>query len=320
MPTHFHIVIPVHNRVQTTLRVLGCLAAQSERSFTVWLVDDGSTDGTADEARAAFGDRLDLRILTGDGSLFWGGAVHMGMEETLKAAGDADVLVMMNDDITFEPDFLARAAGVAAAQPTALFGAMVLDDHDRDRICKSGITIKSWSLSLNYRPYEGWSLARDGERVAEFTPVDGLRALATFVPVAVARRIGNIAHKALPHYHSDFEYTYRARRAGYPVLIARDVRVFHSVATTGGFNAYSTRASLADFVRSLWDIRSPNGIKHRLNYAWLCCPKAELAPYLVTDALKTLARCLLMVGLRERAFGIRVWMNRMMGRSGRGAS
>ena len=42
-----YVVIPVFNRIQHTTRCLQTLERQSCGNFTIVLVDDGSTDGTA---------------------------------------------------------------------------------------------------------------------------------------------------------------------------------------------------------------------------------------------------------------------------------
>jgi len=54
-PPQFSIVIPVLNRAGMILRAVGSCLRQDFSSFEVWVVDDGSTDGTA-EVVEALGD------------------------------------------------------------------------------------------------------------------------------------------------------------------------------------------------------------------------------------------------------------------------
>ena len=67
------IVIPVYNRRTLTLQCLDHLQwCASLADWRVVLVDDGSTDGTADEVRTRFPH---VDIVQGSGDLFWTGAI-----------------------------------------------------------------------------------------------------------------------------------------------------------------------------------------------------------------------------------------------------
>ena len=63
------ILITCHNRRDTTLTCLSNLTQQT-LSSTVYLVDDGSTDDTSLAVQSQYPD---VNILSGSGSLFWGG-------------------------------------------------------------------------------------------------------------------------------------------------------------------------------------------------------------------------------------------------------
>ena len=100
------VLITSHNRKANTIGCLQKLMAQTVDSgieFKVYLVDDGSTDGTAEAVNARFPS---VRILKGDGNLFWCGGMRMAFAEALKSG--YDYYLWLNDDTILFPDALTE--------------------------------------------------------------------------------------------------------------------------------------------------------------------------------------------------------------------
>ncbi len=66
-----YIILPVHNRIETTHRFIKCLKRQTYTKFHLILVDDGSTDGTEEYVRT---ELHDVTVIKGNGNL--GGQGH----------------------------------------------------------------------------------------------------------------------------------------------------------------------------------------------------------------------------------------------------
>jgi hopene-associated glycosyltransferase HpnB len=103
------IVVPARDEAETIGRVIASLAAQDYGGeFNVFMVDDGSTDGTADMARAAMpvGGPGRLTVIGGQAKPpGWSGklwAVSQGV-----AAGHASLLLLADADIQHDPRHLA---------------------------------------------------------------------------------------------------------------------------------------------------------------------------------------------------------------------
>ena len=71
------ILLPVHNRVEKTIRFVQDLARQDNGNFLLILLDDGSADGTAERCRASLGSRI--TVVQGQGRWWWGGALAVGL-------------------------------------------------------------------------------------------------------------------------------------------------------------------------------------------------------------------------------------------------
>lgn len=94
------ILLTVHNRREKTLSCLEACYARiaamkkdDRYRFSVWLTDDGSTDGTSDAVSEKFPE---VQIIRGDGNLYW----NHGMIAAWKAAAASapDFYLWLNDD------------------------------------------------------------------------------------------------------------------------------------------------------------------------------------------------------------------------------
>ncbi|WP_430779843.1 glycosyltransferase [Actinoplanes sp. G11-F43] len=113
------VLLPLRDeadRVTPCLRAL--LAQRGVANLTIHVLDDGSTDGTADLVREIGGDRI--RLLTGtpppDG---WRGKPN-ACQTLADDAADADVLVFVDADVILEPDAIAGAVNLLRATEVTL--------------------------------------------------------------------------------------------------------------------------------------------------------------------------------------------------------
>lgn len=92
------ILFTCFNRKEKSLSALKLVfeaydLVKKDLNITIYLTDDGSTDGTGDAVRKNFPK---VKVLQGTGELYWAG----GMRNSWKAAikGDYDAYLLMNDD------------------------------------------------------------------------------------------------------------------------------------------------------------------------------------------------------------------------------
>ena len=98
------VLITSHNRKPLTLRCLRALISQElppGMQAEIYLLDDGSQDGTSQAVAHAFPA---VRILRGSGNLFW----CRGMREAWRVAAleDPDFYLLLNDDTFLKPKAL----------------------------------------------------------------------------------------------------------------------------------------------------------------------------------------------------------------------
>lgn len=92
----FAVLIASHNRRESTLGCLSHLLPQLGEDARVYLVDDGSCDGTA-AAVAGMKDKR-INVINGDGRLYWAKGMRKAWEAAIAARQDWDGYLWLNDD------------------------------------------------------------------------------------------------------------------------------------------------------------------------------------------------------------------------------
>jgi GT2 family glycosyltransferase len=208
-------VMAVHNRRALTLACLDSLRSQrlGDGTLDVFVLDDASTDGTA---AAIEQGHPQVRLLHGDGQMFWNGGMRRALDEAV--AEDYDHYLWMNDDTTLVDDDVVallvrteerlRARGAAPAVVVGttrhpVTGELTYGGHVRAR---------------RSRPLR-WTLVEPG---AEPRRCETMNGNIVLVPREVVRRIGNI-DPAYVQQMGDLDYGLRATAAGCEVWVAPGV-------------------------------------------------------------------------------------------------
>ncbi len=118
MSSRVWVLLPAFNEAENLPPLLGDLAETIRRwpggapPVRVLVVDDGSTDGTADAARGAQGD-LDLEVIVHAVNMNLGAAMRTGIHHVLESGADGDLLISLDADHTHPvelmPEMVERA-------------------------------------------------------------------------------------------------------------------------------------------------------------------------------------------------------------------
>lgn len=208
--------------------VLPTVLALRGVDFEVVVVDNGSTDGSADHIRATW---KDVRVVALDRNI----GVTAALNRMVRAAGDAEFVALLNNDVELEPDWLARLVATLDAHPHAAAAAgKLLRQGARDVIDRAGDAVY-WSGACFGR---GAGERDEGqfERAEEVFAVGGAAALYRR---AVFDRVGPF-DEDLFAYLEDVDWGFRARLAGYGARYEPAAVGYHrGGATLGEVNAFS---------------------------------------------------------------------------------
>jgi len=240
-------VVPVHNGREATLAFLESMAGVTWKNLEIILVDDGSSDGSAEAVAINFPG---VRILRGDGNLWWAGATNLGIREALSRG--TDYILTINNDNLVEADFIEPLLRVLEDNPRALATSKMIDFHDRDFICSFGGKI-DWHLG-EIRDYNS---RRDRMDFAVRRECDWLHGSSTLIPAAAFAELGLIDAGHYPQYLADTEFSLRAKRNGYRLFVEPMSVVYHRTDISAGTESLN-REKISSLLRG---VRSPFNLK-----------------------------------------------------------
>lgn len=239
------VIIPVYNRRAITLHCLELLGKQVDAEFRITVVDDGSSDGTSEAIRDQFPE---VDLLQGDGSLWWGGATNLGVRHALKRHKPAPYILLLNDDLEFDADYLAHMERCAVDHPGCLIGSLAVYYDDRERVFWCGRAASRRQCRYGY-------VRRDS--LSGCVPAERIPGRGMLIPRDVFECVGLLDDKTFPQHACDFDFSLRARKAGYQLLCCCDTSVVVMVSETGPGSVHR-RDHISTFLHAFLDIRSPN--------------------------------------------------------------
>jgi GT2 family glycosyltransferase len=203
-----------HNRRELTLGCLETLRGQAWfRECDLFLVDDGSSDGTGEAVRTVMPK---ANVIQGSGSLFWNGGMREAWAYAVADAQNHDFYLWLNDDVRLSPGAVAML--VADADSVVARGEAVIVAAATNEPGQDTITYGGHRRPDPRRPLRLSLVAPAGHPV----PIDSISGNIVLVSAAAQRKVGNIAPDFV-HIYGDIDYAFRARRMGVPVVLASRV-------------------------------------------------------------------------------------------------
>jgi GT2 family glycosyltransferase len=232
------ILITVHNRKEKTMRCLRSLF-DNIKDVDIFLVDDQSTDGTADEVKAIFPS---VHVITSNGNLFWNRGMHLAWSEASK--NQYDFYVWLNNDVVlYENAFKELFACASLTNHSAIISGLI-QSHDEQAIIYGGTD-------------ETKKIIATTNQLNAITHMNGNVVL---VPKSVFAILGNLD----PFYHHDLgdvDYGLRAQKKQIGVYTTRT-----PIASCERNDVCRVRLNHSTITKRFKRLYSPLGSKPSINF------------------------------------------------------
>ena len=247
------VVLVTRDAVGWLRGCLESLAAQTHPRLGVIAVDNGSTDGTLEILRRALGDGRVVALGENRGVA---GALTAATQ--LPPAQSADYLLLVHDDAALAPDAVERllegAEGIKGVERVGIVGPKIVD-WDEPRILRE-VGRSTDRFGHPYTPLQDGELDQGQyDRVLEVLFVSSAVML---VSRGAWQRTGPFDERFEGH-HDDLDFCWRARLAGFRVLMTPLATARHRDATARGERGqeqrsrstryYAERAALASMLK-----------------------------------------------------------------------
>ncbi len=213
-----YILLPVHNRKDITAKFIDSLLSQTYENYHLLLIDDGSTDGTEEMVRALV-EAEKLTVIKGKGNWWWAGSLQQGINWLKKYdVKPSDIVLIINDDVRFEPNFLGNGVKFIQQHPNSLLLSRFYN-AEKDEIVETGV-----KADLRRMSFVDADLSEE---------INCLSTRGLFLTWDVFKKMENFHPVMLPHYGSDYEFTMRATRKGFDMATVKDVVLIPDHSATG---------------------------------------------------------------------------------------
>jgi GT2 family glycosyltransferase len=206
------VLMTCHNRRDKTLACLEALFANhvpEGYAIKVFLVDDGSTDGTG---AAVAGIYPDVKVIQGDGNLYWNGGMRVAFASAMNLG--FDFYLWLNDDTFLFADavrnMLETYVNVSGNDQR---GSIIVGST-----CDAITGLLTYGGEVHFSRWKRLAL-KQVQPGTKPVPCHTMNGNFVLIPAVVAARLGNLG-AAFMHAMGDTDYGLRAIEAGINLWLA----------------------------------------------------------------------------------------------------
>jgi GT2 family glycosyltransferase len=208
------VLMTCYNRKDTTSRCLTDLASlhpDPTVQVDIFLVDDGSTDGTGSAIRKNYPY---VNVIDGDGDLFWNRGTHLAFSKAI-SSGNYDFFLWLNDDTHLYPSALQTILKTYEKLRDIGYSDAIVGGATQEQDTKAF----TYGGVIRHKAWYGLRFERVWSRGGEAVQCDATNGNCVLIPRAVVDKVGNLDTR-FKHRWGDQDYCFRALEKGCTIWLA----------------------------------------------------------------------------------------------------
>ena len=204
------VVVLSYNKRADLLLALESISRSDYPNLVVVVVDNASSDGSADAVAAR---HPQIRLVRNSANLGAVGGRNCGWHQ-LRGMVRCDYVVFLDDDAEVTPSYFSSIADSFAAHPEAgIIGGKALTGVDSGVIMSAGIAVNLYTGHVG----DIGTGEKDAGQYDEPRDVEACGGFALAVRSEVFERLGGLDERFNPYGWEEVDFCLRARKAGYRI-------------------------------------------------------------------------------------------------------
>jgi GT2 family glycosyltransferase len=223
------VIIPNYNGKPFLKECLESLKNQNHQQFEVMVIDNSSTDGSADYIRKNYPEFI---LMENQENIGFAAAVNQGIK-----ASNREYIFLLNNDVQLEHETISNLLKCVKKEENIFaVSAKMIQYHDRGKMDDAGdeYTILGWTKRAGY--------GKSPDKYSHEREIFSACAAASIYRRSVFEEIGYFDENFFA-YMEDVDISYRARIHGYKCLYCPEAVVYHVGSGTSGskYNEFKIR-------------------------------------------------------------------------------
>ena len=232
--TKVEVIILTWNGKEDTIECLNSLQKVKYDNFDITIVDNASTDDSAEIIAAEFPS---VKLIKNNMNLMYAGGNNVAIKEALK--GDATHILILNNDTILHEDFLEHLVeAFNSDEKVGIVAPKINYYNNRKLIWYAGGFVNFFTGNIYHK---GLRKQDDGEYDLS-NEVDYATGCCMLIKRELFEKIG-LLDEAYYIYTEDVDFSFKAQAAGYKVVFEPRSLIWHKVssATGGAFSFFKIK-------------------------------------------------------------------------------
>jgi len=209
------IIMLTFNQKETTIKCIESLKRNTEADYELIIVDNGSNDGTREYLNGIKKEQDNIKLIFNEKNIGFAKANNQGI-----VLAEGEYILLLNNDVLLTKGWLNRLIACAESDPEI----GVVGPCTNKAVGQQVVDVQIEMEDQLIQKYAYMQLMKNAGNWFETHRIIGF---CMIIKKEVIERVGMLDERFGPGGFEDYDFCLRVKQAGYKVMIASDVFIYH---------------------------------------------------------------------------------------------